>query len=107
MSCSEQSIELQRLINGESRILPRDRAGEFLQDHLADGRRSVQEVKEAAEKQGITEGTLKRTAKRLGIVRIREGNQFFMELPQPEPEQPIEKDEYAGLTPMDFEELPY
>ncbi|MCR4644417.1 MAG: AAA family ATPase [Oscillospiraceae bacterium] len=99
----EQSIDLQRLIDGESRVLPRDRAAEFLQDFLADGRKPVREVEEAAKAQGISKATLQRAIGQLSIKRIREKNSHYLALPEEESSLP---EEFEGLTPADFEPLP-
>ncbi|MBP0974161.1 MAG: AAA family ATPase [Oscillospiraceae bacterium] len=96
----EQSIDIHRMLNGDPRVLPRDKAAEFLVDYLADGRRPVQEVVQAAEQKSISETTLNRAAKKLGIERIREKNSFFWALPAEQDEE-----ELVEITPEDFEPL--
>ena len=77
----EQQIDLQRLIDSTPRMKPRDRASAFLQEFLADGRHLAGEVISQAKALDITEGTLNRAAKELGVQRSRQGNLFFLQLP--------------------------
>ncbi|MCR4646090.1 MAG: AAA family ATPase [Oscillospiraceae bacterium] len=119
----EQHVNMQELIDGTSRVRPRERAGEFLEEILADGKKPVAAVKEAASSRGIAIGTLRRAYKELGIQHIRVGNEHYMALPkadtepEPAPQPPaadkINMEEYYSeelgryLTPEDFEPLPY
>ena len=102
----EQSMDVQRLLDSVPRMMPRDTAADFLQEFLKDGKHPVKEVLEAAKEQGISKGTLVRAAKELGVMKIRNGNQHYMALPEdiePAPEPaPVPEEE---LAPADFVEI--
>ena len=102
----EQNVDMQRLLDGTSHLRPRDLASDFLQDFLDQGRKPVSEVMEEARKRNLHEATVIRAAKALGILRIREGNHFFMQLPSEEPEsEPAAESELLPESPADFVEL--
>ncbi|MBP0973644.1 MAG: AAA family ATPase [Oscillospiraceae bacterium] len=86
----EQDIEAHRLLESGCGSRPREKATEFVQAYLADGRKPVKEVEEAARAQGISCATLKRALGSLGIERIREGYHYYLALPAPTEEIPLD-----------------
>ena len=86
----EQDIEANRLLENGCGSRPREKAAEFVQAYLADGRKPVKEVEEAARAQGISCATLTRALGSLGIERIREGYHYYLALPAPTEEIPLD-----------------
>lgn len=82
--CQTTTADLLGSSDGDDR-LGIDDARELLCHELADGRRPEVEIREGALAQGISERTLRRARKQLGIQSIREqfgpGGQWYLELP--------------------------
>lgn len=70
---ADDALAAEQLPTASRRGQPRRRAAEFLRDFLSDGKRPADEVFAAAETHGITEKTLNRAAKELGIEKTKAG----------------------------------
>lgn len=66
----------------EEKVTKRDFAKEFLRDILANGSVSANDISSAAEEKKISDKTLQRAKKELGITSYSEGGMWFWKLPE-------------------------
>lgn len=76
----EYECNIDEILLGVGKRTKTDCSNEFLQDLLRDGRKSQREIISIARNIGISERTLNRAKKQLGIRSLKQGNQWFWEM---------------------------